>query len=102
MTQPTTSPIRGWTVVIAAISINLILGVLYAWSVMGKALVLQWHWKAAQASLPFTISATSFALMMIFARRWRDTVRLRSPAVPSGIILGLGLIASSFAKTPEM
>src|ERR1022692_1818818 len=102
MTQQTPSPIRGWTVVIAAISINLILGVLYAWSVMGKALVLQWHWKAAQASLPFTISAAAFALMMIFAGRWQDKIGPRYVAMLGGIILGLGLIASSFAKTPEM
>ncbi len=102
MTQQPTSPIRGWTVVIAAISINLILGVLYAWSVMGKALVLQWHWKAAQASLPFTISAASFALTMIFAGRWQDKFGPRYVAMLGGIILGLGLIASSFAKTPEM
>jgi OFA family oxalate/formate antiporter-like MFS transporter len=102
MTQQTPSPVRGWTVVIAAISINLILGVLYAWSVMGKALVLQWHWKAAQASLPFTISAASFALMMIFAGRWQDKIGPRYVAMLGGIILGLGLIASSFAKTPEM
>ena len=70
MTQQEASPIRGWTVVLAAVSINLILGVLYAWSVMHKALVVQWHWSRADASLPFTISAAAFALMMIFAGRW--------------------------------
>jgi OFA family oxalate/formate antiporter-like MFS transporter len=69
---------------------------------MGKALVLQWHWKAAQASLPFTISAAAFALMMIFAGRWQDKIGPRYVAMLGGIILGLGLIASSFAKTPEM
>lgn len=87
---------------LTAVSINLILGVLYAWSVMGKALVLQWHWKATQASLPFTISAASFALMMIFAGRWQDKIGPRYVAMLGGIILGLGLIASSFASTPEM
>jgi OFA family oxalate/formate antiporter-like MFS transporter len=102
MTQETPSQVRGWTVVLTAVSINLILGVLYAWSVMGKALVLQWHWKATQASLPFTISAASFALMMIFAGRWQDKIGPRYVAMLGGIILGLGLIASSFASTPEM
>jgi OFA family oxalate/formate antiporter-like MFS transporter len=93
---------RGWTVVLAALGINLILGVLYAWSVMGKALVLQWHWKVADASLPFTISAAAFALMMIFAGRWQDKIGPRYVAMLGGIILGLGLIGSSFAKTPMM
>jgi OFA family oxalate/formate antiporter-like MFS transporter len=102
MTQQTTSPIRGWTVVIAAVSINLILGVLYAWSVMGKALVAQWNWTRADASLPFTISAASFALMMIFAGRAQDKIGPRYVAMLGGIILGLGLMASSFAKTPTM
>jgi MFS transporter, OFA family, oxalate/formate antiporter len=102
MQEQTPTPVRGWTVVIAALSINLILGVLYAWSVMGKALVLQWHWKAAQASLPFTISAASFALMMVFAGRWQDKIGPRYVAMLGGIILGLGLIASSFASTPTM
>jgi OFA family oxalate/formate antiporter-like MFS transporter len=91
MTQETPSQVRGWTVVLTAVSINLI-----------KALVLQWHWKATQASLPFTISAASFALMMIFAGRWQDKIGPRYVAMLGGIILGLGLIASSFASTPEM
>jgi OFA family oxalate/formate antiporter-like MFS transporter len=102
MTPQTPSRIRGWSVVLTAVSINLILGVLYAWSVMGKDLVLQLHWTRAQASLPFTISAASFALMMIFAGRWQDKIGPRYVAMLGGIILGLGLIGSSFAHTPEM
>ena len=102
MTQQTPSQIRGWTVVLAALSINLILGVLYAWSVVGKALVLQWHWTRTDASLPFTISAVSFALMMIFAGRWQDKIGPRYVAMLGGIMLGLGLIASSFASMPGM
>ena len=93
MTQQEASPIRGWTVVLAAVSINLILGVLYAWSVMGKALVVQWHWSKADASLPFTISAAAFALMMIFAGRWQDKIGPRYVAMLGGIILGAGLVA---------
>ena len=100
MTQQETSPIRGWTVVLAALSINLILGVLYAWSVMGKALVAQWHWSKTDATLPFTVSTAAFALTMIFAGRWQDKIGPRYVAMLGGIILGAGLVLSSFAKTP--
>jgi len=93
---------RGWTVVLAALAINLLLGVLYAWSVMAKALVTQWHWKATEASLPFTISAACFALMMIFAGRWQDKIGPRLVATLGGIMLGAGLLASSFARTPAV
>ncbi len=93
---------RAWSVVLAALAINLILGVLYAWSVMGKALRVQWQWSATDASLPFTVSAVAFACMMIFAGRWQDKIGPRYVAMLGGLILGLGLIASSFARTPTL
>ena len=59
---------RGWTVTLAALSINLVLGVLYAWGVIAKALVVQWHWSKADAALPFTVSTAAFAITT-----WRRT-----------------------------
>src|ERR1039457_510206 len=53
---------RGWTVTLVALSINLVLGVLYAWGVMAKALVVQWHWSKADAALPFTVATGAFAI----------------------------------------
>jgi OFA family oxalate/formate antiporter-like MFS transporter len=91
---------RGWTVVLAAFTINLLLGVLYAWSVMAKALMTQWQWKATEAALPFTISAVCFAFMMIFAGRWQDKAGPRYIAMSGGMILGLGLVASSLVHQP--
>lgn len=99
MVTRTCSPWRGWTVVLAALGINLILGVLYAWGVMGKALVVQEHWTRAQASLPFTVSTLAFAVTMIFAGRCQDRLGPRVVAMAGGIILGMGLMLSSFAET---
>ncbi len=94
--------IRGWTVVFAALAINLILGVLYAWGVTGKALVVQWHWTKAEAALPFTVSTVSFSLTMIFAGRAQDKLGPRYVATLGGLILGSGLIASTLARTPAL
>jgi OFA family oxalate/formate antiporter-like MFS transporter len=102
MTKSSPSAARGWTVVAAALSINLLLGVLYAWSVMGKALVAQWGWTRTNAMWPFAISAASFAVMMIFAGRLQDRIGPRYVAMLGGIVLGAGLVASSFARTPLM
>ena len=99
MTQPTPSPIRGWTVVLAALGVNLIIGSLYAWSVMGKALAGQWHWTKTQAMLPFAMCTASFAVTMIFAGRWQDKVGPRYVAMFGGIIFGLGMVLSSFVHT---
>ena len=91
---------RRWIVVTAATSINLILGVLYSWGVIGKALVGQWHWTKAQAALPFTVSTGAFALTMIFAGKCQDKVGPRYVATLGGIILGAGLMASSLVHSP--
>jgi OFA family oxalate/formate antiporter-like MFS transporter len=93
---------RGWSVTIAALGINLILGALYAWGVMGKALVLQWHWTKTEAALPFTVSTVAFALTMIFAGRWQDRIGPRVVATLGGVMFGLGLAASAYAATPAL
>ena len=86
----------------AALSINLVLGVLYAWGMMAKALVTQWHWTKTQAAMPFTVSTVAFALMMIFAGRMQDKIGPRVIAMCGGLLLGLGLIASSFTQSPAV
>ena len=86
--------------VLAALGVNLLIGSLYAWSVMGKALVGQWHWTKTQAMLPFAISTASFAVTMIFAGRWQDKIGPRYVAMLGGIIFGLGMVLSSFVRDP--
>ena len=100
MTQQTSDTSRGWIVTFSALAINLVLGVLYAWSVMAGALVGQWHWTRAQAALPFTFSTATFAVMMIFAGRMQDKIGPRYVAISGGVLLGLGLIASGYVSTP--
>ena len=87
--------------ILAALGINLILGVLYAWGVMGKALAGQWHWSKADAALPMTASTVCFAVMMTFAGRCQDKIGPRWVAMLGGLMLGAGLIASAFVTTPH-
>ena len=85
--------------VLAALGVNLIIGSLYAWSVMGKALAGQWHWTKTQAMLPFATCTAAFAVTMIFAGRWQDRIGPRYVATLGGIIFGLGMVLSSFVHT---
>lgn len=91
---------RGWTVVMTAFGLNLVLGVLYAWSVMAKALVGQWGWSKTDASLPFTVSTIAFSISMIFAGRMQDKMGPRLTVVLGGLMLGGGMMASALAKSP--
>lgn len=90
----------GWIITSAALGINLLLGLLYAWSVFKKALVTEWGWNDVTAALPFTVSAAIFAFMMIFAGRAQDKFGPKFIALLGGIMFGTGLIASGFTQNP--
>jgi OFA family oxalate/formate antiporter-like MFS transporter len=92
----------GWIITSAALGINLLLGLLYAWSVFKKALVAEWGWNDVTASLPFTVSAAIFAFSMIFAGRAQDKYGPRMVALLGGIMFGIGIIASGFSHTPAL
>ncbi len=100
MEQLSASRSRGWAVVAAGTGINLILGSLYAWSVVGKALVNQWKWSNADAALPFSVSTACFAFTMIFAGRWQDKIGPRVVALAGGLMFGLGVFVSAYAHSP--
>jgi OFA family oxalate/formate antiporter-like MFS transporter len=91
---------KGWIVTMSATGINLILGILYIWSIMGKALINEYNWSSTAASLPYTVSIVIFAIVMIFAGRVQDVKGPRLSSVFGGLLLGGGLILSGFAKTP--
>jgi len=102
MSQSASSTSRAWSVVIAALGINLVLGSLYAWPIIGKALVGQWHWSKTDAALPFSISTAAFAFTMIFAGRLQDKVGPKLVALLGGLAFGAGMFVSSWAHTPSV
>jgi OFA family oxalate/formate antiporter-like MFS transporter len=89
---------RGWIITLAALGINLLAGTLYAWSVLGKAMVKQWGWTKEQSNYPFAAATATFALTMIFAGRLQDKVSPKAAAMLGGLLLGLGFIGASFTQ----
>ncbi len=100
MNEQKSSAINGWTVVMAGLAINLILGVLYAWGVIAKALGANWNWTKTEATLPMSVATACFAGMMVFAGRCQDKFGPRRVATAGGIMLGLALIASALVHSP--
>jgi len=92
--------VKGWIVTSAATGINLILGVLYIWSIMSKALVEELGWTSTEASLPYTACTVFFAVVMVFAGKFQDIRGPRLASTFGGILLGGGLILSGFTSNP--
>jgi len=93
----TTANKRGWIITFAALGINLIMGVLYSWGVISKALINNWGLTSSEAALPFTVSSAVFAVTMVFAGKAQDKFGPKIVAMLGGLMVGAGLIASGFA-----
>jgi len=89
----------GWLIAMAALCMNLILGILYSWSVISKHLISDWGWSNTEASTPYIVSVASFAITMIFAGRAQDKYGPRPVSLFGGVLLGGGLIACSLAHS---
>src|SRR5579864_211285 len=61
-----------WLRLLGAVSMNLALGTLYAWSVFVAPLEKEFGWKRAQTSTVFTIAVIVFALSLIVGGRLQD------------------------------
>jgi OFA family oxalate/formate antiporter-like MFS transporter len=93
---------RGWIVTLAAMGLNLALGILYAWSMFSKQLVEPietggYGWTRTHATLPYTLAIACFALMMVPAGRLQDRFGPRIVASAGAVLTGLGLVVASFA-----
>lgn len=90
---------RGWRTVLAGTGINLALGVLYAWSVIKKAIPPEWGWDDADKALPYSVACIVFALVMVPAGRLQDRIGPRWVATAGGVLTGAGCILASLSTT---
>ncbi|WP_028023402.1 L-lactate MFS transporter [Enterovibrio calviensis] len=86
-------------VLAAGFFINMCIGILYAWSVFKQSLVEQ-GWTNADASMPYTVATICFALSLLVAGNLQDRMGPRKVLILGTIMVGLGMIVSSFATTP--
>jgi OFA family oxalate/formate antiporter-like MFS transporter len=111
--QTSKEPTQAWVTVFAGMAINLCLGILYAWSMWGAALVnvekagqpmtgLNEGWiylTNAQASTPFSLCVIIFALLMIPGGRIQDKISPKFGATLGGLLLAVGCIIAGMMKS---
>ncbi len=84
----------------AGFCINLCMGILYAWSVFKQALVVEQGWSNADASMPYTVAVICFSLSLLVAGVVQDRMGPRKVLILGTVMVGLGMIVSSFATSP--
>jgi OFA family oxalate/formate antiporter-like MFS transporter len=108
-------PIQGWITVLAGISINLCLGVLYAWSVFKAALLANkdhiagsllgginagWTYMSdTQTTWAYSICGFVFCAFMIPGGRIQDKLGPRVSVTVGGLSLALGCIIAGYMRS---
>src|SRR5215831_17905493 len=93
------SGLNRWWRVAGALSMNIALGTLYAWSVFVAPLETQFGWKRADTSLVFTAAVIVFALTFVVADRIQDRVGPFYCSLAGGILVSLGFFLSAYTTT---
>jgi nitrate/nitrite transporter NarK len=98
---------KGWLMVLAGLTINLALGILYSWSIF-KDTILQsmrsggenaFQWKEAALNDPYAICILVFAFSMILAGKLQDKKGPKVTAFIGGLLVGTGFIIISLTKS---
>jgi MFS transporter, OFA family, oxalate/formate antiporter len=84
----------------AAIFMQILLGIIYAWSVFRGPLAALHGWSKAETIAPYRYSMLSFAAGMIIAGFWQDRKGPRVVATVGGLLIAVGFfVAAQFGDS---
>nr|WP_279286876.1 OFA family MFS transporter [Clostridium sp. cel8] len=71
------------------------LGTIYTWSLFNQPLVNMFGWDLNKVSMTFSITSFALAFSTLFAGKLQEKIGIKKLVTICGILLGIGLIASS-------
>lgn len=89
---------RWWTAV-GALVVQLVLGVIYAWSVFLIPISQQFGWERGQVAWAYSLNILTFGLVMAYAGRLQDRIGPRNVCMIGGVLMGLGFIMARFTTS---
>lgn len=89
------TPVNRWLIVLGTIIVQMGLGTIYTWSLFNQPLANKFGWDLSSVAMTFSITSFSLALATLVAGKLQDKWGIRKLITIAGLVLGLGLIASS-------
>jgi OFA family oxalate/formate antiporter-like MFS transporter len=80
---------------VAPILMQVVLGMLYSWSVFRVPLAKAYHWSSVQTNAPYSYSILALVAGTILGGLWQDRSGPRLVASIGGVLIGLGWLMSA-------
>ena len=91
-----TSTSGRWRYAATAVFMQVLLGVIYSWSIFRGPLAQLYGWSKAETIAPYRYSLLAFAAGMILAGIWQDRKGPRVVASAGGFLLGTGCLLAAW------
>lgn len=91
-----------WVVTVAAITVQIAIGALYAWSLFNEPIAEAYGVAKVDVVTTYSISLLSFAIAMIFSGKVQLKIGPRFTTLIGGILYTGGIFLSGFAASPFM
>ncbi|WP_411755431.1 OFA family MFS transporter [Serratia sp. (in: enterobacteria)] len=89
-------------IVLGTIICQMGLGTIYTWSLFNQPLVDKFHWGLGDVATTFSITSFFLAFATLFAGKLQERFGIRNLTLFSGVLVGLGLIASAHVQSLDM
>ena len=93
---------KGREVLIAAALMNFFTGMMYAWSLISKALTDNHGWTSKEASIPYTVFTIAVPIAMIVFGKFQDEKGPRISGLLGSSLVGMGFILSGLFLNPSL
>ncbi len=91
-----------WVVVFGALTAQMAIGALYAWSLFNKPIAQAYSWDADSGVTTYAITLVTFALTMIFSGWLHLKKGPRFTALIGGLLYSSGILLTSFITSTTM
>jgi len=91
-----------WVVVFGALTAQMAIGALYAWSLFNKPIAQAYSWDADSVVTTYAITLVTFALTMIFSGWLHLKKGPRFTALIGGLLYSSGILLTSFITSTTM
>ena len=98
---------KRWIVLIAAIFLNLGIGIIYSWSIIKEAIDTSiklnapdsFKWDVSSLNDPYSVSVLMFAFTMIFSGRMQDKIGPRITIYIGGVLISVGALIAALSTS---